>query len=117
MGRNLVPTKAIAKYTCDMLQVVLGEKKYLDYGKKRFEIFPYKKDKLQAKSISFSSKIRMFLNKDECVKYYNDKIYTTIHKFEQQKIEIIELFDNTIETLKESFVESDYLMETLIRGK
>lgn len=119
---HLKPVKVLVSYTEEYWDVINGKKPSLNYREKRVKMIQYKKDgKLGKKEISTASlgctndSLHFFVTREECVKVYNDFIFEAIKKFEKERELVIAEFDRKIENLKNDFVDSDYILESLSR--
>lgn len=87
----------------------------------QYSIFPMKNGVLGKKEIGWYGNhsgdygLHYFDNEKECNETYNNLIYDVIVKLELEKKKVVAKFDASIETLKESFIGSDYIMEKLKR--
>lgn len=115
--RNIKPIYVEISIADHMLDGVLN---------KQYDFMPQVKEvkieKASNKKIAYYSTIRgdeglyFFKTEKEAIEKYNDLIFKNIKSIESEKERSIKQFDLTISKLQESFIQSDYVMECLVRS-
>lgn len=116
--RHLKPTKVLVKSTQAWRNVLEGKAERVEYPEKRIRVYPRKKNGSLGKDIPYDAKfgiINFFFDEANCIEVYNTAVFEAIQKFEKEKEKTIKQMDRKLDELKNSFVKSDYTMETLSR--
>jgi len=91
------------------------------YEAQDYTVFPIKNGTVGKKEVSWYGNhsgddgLYFFDTEKECNDTYNDLIYQVILNLEEEKKKVVAKFNGQIETLKESFIGSDYIMEKIRR--
>jgi hypothetical protein len=120
--RNIKPIYVqISIDESNIIRILEAKKEYDKYYFKPV-VRVIKKDNTLGKILSYYSTtagdkgLYFFDTEKEAIKQYNDLIFAYIQSIKLEKENTIKEFDQTIETLQESFIQSDYVMECLVRS-
>jgi hypothetical protein len=115
--RNVKPTYVELSIPAKRLKEVLQEG--YNYTP---QVNVIKNDKVTEKKVAYygttanDDGLYYFNTEKEAISKYNDLIFKTIKNVEVEKQSAISQFNTTINRLQESFIQSDYVMECLVRS-